>query len=77
MPLEPTIDISPNDLKLTEREEQVLMLTAHGYTSEQIALMLDISQRTVTTHRSNLMGKTQSNNVAGLVKLAFKLDLVR
>lgn len=76
MSIDFAISESIESQKLTEREEQVLTLTAHGYTSEQIAWMLDISQRTVTTHRSNLMRKTHSNNVAGLVRFAFKLDLI-
>lgn len=77
MPIELTIHESIDDQKLTDREEQILILTAHGYTSEQIAWMLGISQRTVTTHRSNLMGKTQSKNVAGLVRMAFRLELIK
>ena len=60
-----------NDL-LTKREEEILRLICKQYTTEEIAEKLFISAKTVNGHRNNLLQKTGSRNVAGLVVYAFK-----
>jgi DNA-binding NarL/FixJ family response regulator len=42
---------------LTEREREVLGLVAHGKANKEIARQLEISERTVRTHVSNILGK--------------------
>ncbi len=42
---------------LTDRELEVVRLIARGYTSRQIAETLTVSERTVTTHISNILAK--------------------
>ena len=42
---------------LTERELEVLRLVAHGLSNRQIALQLSLSEKTVKTHVSNILGK--------------------
>lgn len=55
---------------LTRREEEVLELICQQKTSDEIAGQLFISTKTVNGHRNNLLQKTNSRNVAGLVTFA-------
>ena len=55
---------------LTEREMEILQLVADGLTNAQIAEKTFTSQRTVETHRQNILEKTGSKNTAALVKCA-------
>ncbi|MDR8389622.1 response regulator transcription factor [Aliifodinibius sp. S!AR15-10] len=61
---------------LTDRELEVLELICQEFTNREIAEKLQISVRTVDSHRSNLLKKTDSKNTVGLVKYAFKNNLV-
>ncbi len=64
-------------IPLTEREQEVVQLLAKEYTNEKIANELHISYRTVETHRKNIMQKTKSHNLAGLLKYAYGKGLIR
>lgn len=61
---------------VTERELEVLKLLAQEMTSKQIAEKLFISERTVETHRKNLMRKTGASNAIGLVRYAYDKKLL-
>jgi DNA-binding NarL/FixJ family response regulator len=61
---------------LSPREKEVLQLIAEGHTSNEIAQLLFISEKTVEKHRSSLMEKLNVRNLAGLVRLAVKYRLV-
>ncbi len=61
---------------LTKREIEVLQLVCQQMTTEEIAETLFISMKTVNGHRNNLLGKTGSRNVAGLVLYALKHEIV-
>ena len=61
---------------LTEREIEVLKLLICELNSREIAEKLFISERTVETHRKNLMRKTNILNTVNLVKYAFTNKLV-
>lgn len=61
---------------LTEREVEVLTALAEGLVNKEIGERLFISPRTVDTHRTNLMRKLGTHNVAGLVRIAIKAGLV-
>jgi len=63
------------DLPLTNREKEVLHLIVQEYSNRQIAEKLFISLRTVDAHKRNLLEKTGSKNVAGLVKYAMVKQL--
>lgn len=63
-------------LRLTPREQEVLELIAEEMSSSEIATQLQISIKTVESHRKNIMLKTQSRNMAGLVTTAIRLGLV-
>lgn len=60
----------------TKREHQVLQLICEQKTTNEIADQLSISPRTVEGHRNNLLIKTESKNVAGLVIYAIENKLV-
>lgn len=59
-----------NEVFLTRREEEILMLICKQKTTDEIAEELFISPKTVNGHRNNLLQKTGSRNVAGLVAYA-------
>lgn len=63
---------APGDTALTEREREVLVLLAQGDSNKQIARKLDVSVRTVETHRLNLRRKLGIETVAGLTNYALK-----
>ncbi len=60
---------------LTPREREVLQLLAEGRNSKRIADLLDVSVKTVSTHRQNAMRKLGIDNVADLVKYAIREGL--
>lgn len=66
---------SPSLEILTKREQQVLKLVVKGMPSKNIAAKLDISVRTVETHRANLTNKLGIKSTAGLVKFAMSKGL--
>lgn len=57
---------------LTDREREVLKLVATGLSTKEIASQLDISTRTVETHRANLMRKLGVRSVALLTQVAIR-----
>lgn len=61
---------------LSNREEEVLKLVTKGLSSAAIAEQLYISQRTVETHRTNLMKKIGASNVAGMIAYAYQNGLL-
>jgi DNA-binding NarL/FixJ family response regulator len=62
---------------LTQREQEILQLLARELTNEKIAAELHISFRTVETHRKNLLHKTGSHNLAGLLRHAYRTGLLQ
>lgn len=55
---------------LTTREREVLQLLAEGKTTKQVALCLNVSIKTIGTHRRNIMDKLEIFNIADLIKYA-------
>jgi DNA-binding NarL/FixJ family response regulator len=64
------------DVSITRREEEILQLVCKQYTAEEIAQELFISVKTVNGHRNNLLQKTGSRNVTGLVLYAIRNNIV-
>lgn len=56
--------------RLTPREQEVLSLLAIGYTNRETADELDISVRTVETHRASILAKLRVRTRAELVRCA-------
>ncbi len=61
---------------LTSRQREVLQLIAEGHSAKDIASRLELSVRTVETHRAQLMTRLDIHDVAGLVRLAVRTGLV-
>lgn len=70
--------ISPTSAEptLTSREKDVLKLLAEGNCNKDIARLLDISVRTVETHRQNIKNKLDIHTPAGLTRYAIDQKLV-
>ena len=70
--------VSKRDLlaTLSPRQREVLQLIAEGRTTKQIAQLLDISVKTVETHRAQLMERLNIHDVAGLVRYAIIVGLI-
>ncbi|MDC0136799.1 response regulator transcription factor [Sulfitobacter sp.] len=57
---------------LTGREQTILLQLAQGHSNKQVALTLDISVRTVETHRKNIKRKLGISSTAGLTRYALE-----
>jgi len=68
-------DEQPGEL-LTSRQREVLQLVAEGHSTKEIARRLDLSIKTVDTHRSQLMKQLDIHEVAGLVRYAMRMGLI-
>lgn len=55
--------------RLSEREREILALIAEGRSSKEVARLLDISPRTVDTHRAHLAEKLETSSLAEMVRL--------
>ncbi len=62
---------------LTPREREVCRLLAWGHTNAEVGKKLFISERTVETHRANIMNKLQLANRAELVRFAIDTGLLK
>lgn len=62
---------------LTNREMEVLILVAEGLTNRAIGDRLEISPRTVETHRERVMGKLRIRTVAGMTRFVVEHGLDR
>ena len=62
---------------LTRREQQIVKLVADGRTNKRIAIILDISIKTVETHRSSAMSKLGATSAADLTLYAVRNHLVQ
>ncbi len=62
---------------LTARERQIVQLIAEGYSNKKIAIMLEISVKTVESHRSTVLRKLNIRCAADLVRYAIRNNLVQ
>ena len=62
--------------QLTNREREVLILVADGFSNKEIASQLGVGVRTVETHRERIMRKLDIHTIAGLTKFAIVQGLV-
>lgn len=68
--------IGRNKIELTEREKEILQLIVHEKTTREIADILNLSEKTIETHRGNIMLKLEVHNIAEMVKKAIMQGLV-
>jgi len=64
------------DRGLSEREVEVLRLTAEGYTNQEIAERLFLSRKTVDTYRGRIMDKLHLEHRSELVQYALRKGLL-
>jgi RNA polymerase sigma factor (sigma-70 family) len=62
---------------LSPRQREILQLLAEGNSNKEIATVLNLSVKTVETHRKELMERLGLHDVAGLVRYAIRMGIVR
>jgi DNA-binding NarL/FixJ family response regulator len=63
--------------RLTPRQREVVKLIAEGKSTKQSALILNISDKTIESHRRELMERLDIHNTAGLVRYAINAGLIQ
>jgi DNA-binding NarL/FixJ family response regulator len=63
--------------RLTAREREVVQLLAEGNSSKEAAVRLNLSVKTIETHRTNVMHKLDVHSIAGLVRYAVRNFIVQ
>jgi DNA-binding NarL/FixJ family response regulator len=61
---------------LTTRQREILQLVAEGKSSKEVAALLDLSVKTVESHRGQIMERLGVHDVTGLVRFAIRVGLV-
>jgi DNA-binding NarL/FixJ family response regulator len=62
--------------RLTPRQQEIVQLIAEGNSTKEIAFLLNVSVKTVETHRGQLMDKLGIHDIPGLVRYAMRVGLV-
>lgn len=62
--------------RLTSRHREVLQLIAEGRTTKDIAAKLEVSVKTIETHRAHLMDRLDIHDIPGLVRFAIRVGLI-
>ncbi len=63
--------------RLSLRQREVLQLLAEGHTTKDIAHRLNLSVKTVETHRAQVMERLEIHDVPGLVRFAMRVGLIQ
>jgi two-component system response regulator NreC len=71
------LDSSPRAARLTPRERQILKLLAEGKSAKEVAGLLNLSVRTVESHRFNLMRKIGVHNKVELLTYALREKIIK
>ena len=64
------------EIKLTDREIEIIRMIEQELSTRDIADQLFISERTVETHRKNILSKTNTHSVVGLLKYAYERKII-
>jgi DNA-binding NarL/FixJ family response regulator len=67
---------SPATVALSPRERHIVQLLAEGSNNKEVARTLQLSVKTVETHRSNIMRKMEFGSLADLVRYAIRNKIV-
>lgn len=62
--------------ELTSRERQVVQLLAEGKSTKDVAIALDITLKTASTHRTNILRKLELHSLADIVRYAIRNGIV-
>ena len=65
-----------DEVRLTDREIEIIRMIEKEFGNKQIADLLFISERTVETHRKNILRKTKSQSIVGLLKYAYERKII-
>jgi DNA-binding NarL/FixJ family response regulator len=71
-----SIKRSQEEVRLTDREVEIIRMIEKDMTNKTIAETLFISERTVETHRKNILHKTNTQSVVGLLKYAYERKII-
>ena len=66
----------PEESRLSRREREILGRLADGLSSKQVADKLNLSESTIVNHRKNMLKKTNTKNIAELVRYAINKGLI-
>jgi DNA-binding NarL/FixJ family response regulator len=62
--------------RVTSRENEIVQLLSEGKSSKEVAVQLDISVKTVETHRANIMRKLELHSLSELVRYAIRNQII-
>src|SRR5881227_899507 len=66
----------PPGRNVTPREREIILLLAEGKSNKEVAAVLNVSTRTIETHRANIMHKLDINSLSALVRYAIRKKIV-
>lgn len=69
--------VAPATERLTSREREVVQLLAEGNSNKRIAKLLDLSVKTVETHRAAVMRKLELHSLPDLVRFAIRNRIIQ
>jgi DNA-binding NarL/FixJ family response regulator len=69
--------LGPAEELLTARQREILQLVAEGKSTKEIAVELNVSVKTVETHRKELMDRLGIHDVPGLVRYAIRAGIIK
>ena len=72
-----TEGVSPAIQRLTSREREIVQLLAEGQSNKQIAKLLDLSVKTIETHRAAVMRKLELDSLPDLVRFAIRNQIIQ
>lgn len=76
LPTELKDKIDNNQVKLSEHEIQILKLICDEKSNQEISNSLFLSKRTIEWHKQQILLKTNSRNIVGLVKFALRTGII-
>jgi DNA-binding NarL/FixJ family response regulator len=63
--------------RLTPRQREIVQLLAEGKSSKEVAVALNLSVKTVETHRANIMRRLECHSVSELVRYAIRNGIIQ
>ncbi len=72
----PDEEVLKKEVKLSVRETEILRMCAEGSSNQEIASSLQISIRTVESHKNHIMQKLELRTIADMIKYAIKNNII-